>query len=509
MTIKIVGLFSLTGFIWSIVTGLTFGLPQQLCFWIDTATFHLLTNEVMRMGNGFYYDVNNNDMPTAAFMLLFFIQFILYLHLIQCVKDKKIQASSLWLVIIFSIFYRLILVPGVLIHENDIYRYLWDGKASINGVNPYKFAPSDLFMYEHKLSADFHDSLTGETVKAKQFSRNDLSQLAKLKHLKDANKAYYRRIGHWQVPTIYPPVAQAVFALSAFLKIDSIIVMKILFVFFDIGVLWAVTGILEHLKINPAYCLIYGFSPLVLIQISNSGHYDSLSIFLTMLSLLLTLKNKKAASVSILALATLTKFFSGVLLPFYGKSIKIRNYALFSLILILFYIPFFFWDQVSLKGVFAGLLIYNEKWAYNASIFTIVNALYQFIFSGLKGNYLPAKLTMGVFYLGFIFYLQRNRSKNDLGLVKAYFLAIAVLFIINPVGDPWYYCWSIPFLCVFPKKSWLMLSGLLVLSYFNFHSDYRWLNIAYFDIPLMNWIIYLPFYGMLIYESLKKDINCL
>jgi hypothetical protein len=70
---------------------------------------------------------------------------------------------------------------------------------------------------------------------------------------------------------------------------------------------------------------------------------------------------------------------------------------------------------------------------------------------------------------------------------------MAGLFILNPVGDPWYFTWVIPFLCIFPYKSWILLSGLLVFSYINFRMDLVLVYWEFMDIPAVSWAIYLPF----------------
>jgi hypothetical protein len=67
----------------------------------------------------------------------------------------------------------LVLAPSVL--SDDLYRYLWDGRVLRAGFDPYAFAPSD----------------------------------PALAALRDEHWAH---INHPQIPTIYPPIAQGLFA---------------------------------------------------------------------------------------------------------------------------------------------------------------------------------------------------------------------------------------------------------------------------------------------------------
>ena len=60
--------------------------------------------------------------------------------------------------------------------SDDVYRYVWDGRVQLEGVHPYRYAPVD----------------------------------PALGTLRDAH--VFPRINHPEVPTIYPPLAQSLFA---------------------------------------------------------------------------------------------------------------------------------------------------------------------------------------------------------------------------------------------------------------------------------------------------------
>ncbi|MCA9399115.1 MAG: hypothetical protein KC618_05165, partial [Candidatus Omnitrophica bacterium] len=119
-----------------------------------------------------------------------------------------------------------------------------------------------------------------------------------------------------------------------------------------------------------------------------------------------------------------------------------------------------------------------------------------------KTTLLPAKFTAGLLYLIFLYCLYKRPQTSSVKTIETCFLAIAGLFLINPVGDPWYFCWIIPFLCLFPRKPWILLSGLLILSYLSFHSDIAWIDIKIWNIKLLTWLIYVPFFSYLLAEPL-------
>lgn len=495
--------------IWGFITWMTKGIPQNILDFIDMVTFHLFTDEVFRMGNGFYYDANNNSMPTVAFIFLFSVIFILYAWLIFQVEARNEDKGTLTVVILFSILFRVIIFTGEMIHENDIYRYLWDGKSAKYEVNPYKYAPADVFMYENNHEEDYYDTYREVTIKAREFSRREKYDLEVLKQLRDKNLSYYYRIGHWQVPTIYPPFAEGVFLLVSRIKEDSIALMKLVFMLFDIGVLLVITRLLHYFRMKRSLCLIYGFSPLVLKEFANSGHYDPIVIFFTMTAIWMFFQRKKLGGAVSLTIAVLTKFFALILFPFFLKKKDGLMWVVAFLLMCTFYVPYFTWGHTSVLEIFKGFMVYNENWSYNSSIFAFIYAVMYKISPSLVSSLFWVKLVCGLIYLEVLFHLYCDDKRTDVALFKKCFFAVAALFIINPVGDPWYFCWVIPFLCVFRYRSWLLLSGLLILSYLNFHSDYPFLDLKFFQIHILNYIIYVPFFISLIieYNVLKRKKN--
>jgi len=470
------------------------GLPLNWCNFIDGMTFHLFSGQIFQMANGFYYDVDNQYMPTVMFLIVFGIIFSLVFYLIIMIEKRPAEKHTLGIILFFSIIFRLILLPSELIHENDIYRYLWDGKSLIHGINPYKHPPLDLKMYE----------MGSEEMATKNFSEKDKLRIRKLISLRDQKPVYFARISYKDVPTIYPPVAQGVFALSAFLRQDSILLMKFIFVLFDVGVIFLIIGLLRYFNRNPCYCLVYAWSPLVLKEFANSGHYDSLAIFLTMLGIYYFVNKSGKGMTASLAMATLSKFYAIVLIPLARKIWKKRDLLLFVGLINIFYLPFFIMDLTGVNGVFEGLITYHREWAYNSSIFAFFGVLLSGLFPHIENTYSLAKIIVGLIYLGILFKLYRDKDMDDLKVMHRCFIAIAALFILSPVGDPWYFCWVMPFLCFFPYRSWVILSGLLILSYINFQDTYPIVYEEIFNIRLLNWLIYLPFFILLLIETRLK-----
>jgi len=89
-------------------------------------------------------------------------------------------------------------------------------------------------------------------------------------------------------------------------------------------------------------------------------------------------------------------------------------------------------------------------------------------------------------------------------LIKRVLFILVALFLLNPVGEPWYFCWVIPFLCFFPYRSLLLLSWLLIFSYLSFAHDFGAMRAGSLEIPILNAVQYAPFFLFFVWEFVLK-----
>ncbi|HVK36284.1 MAG TPA: glycosyltransferase family 87 protein [Microlunatus sp.] len=128
--------------------------------------------------------------------------------------------------------------------SDDIYRYVWDGRVQLAGIDPYRFVPLD-------------EALT--------FLRD--AQL-----FPPGGPPAINRPG---VHTIYPPGAQAFFTAVAFLVPASLGLAGLRVV---AGAAVVITTVLLGRYLGPrrGLALLYGANPLVMIEATNGGHLDAL-----------------------------------------------------------------------------------------------------------------------------------------------------------------------------------------------------------------------------------------
>lgn len=173
--------------------------------------------------------------------------------------------------------------------SDDIYRYLWDGSNVLQGINPYATAPSAV---------------------------RPPPELA----------AVHSRINHPDYATIYPPMAQVVFAGGAALG-GSITGLKTFLVLLDMGLCLLVVVLLKRLEMPAWRAVLYAWNPLPVLEIAGSGHVDGAGLTMLIGSLCLLVTNRRGAPASgrrpwpfllsgvLLACAGLVKLFPFILAP--------------------------------------------------------------------------------------------------------------------------------------------------------------------------------------------------
>jgi hypothetical protein len=238
------------------------------------------------------------DRPTPWVLAWLGLAFVCYWAALAWVTRLPASRRLLTSIFLWSALFRAVLLPSLPIHEIDIYRYMWDGAVLAEGISPYRFAPQQVL----------------NALEDRSVSNPELRRLLQLHDQSPSLASALAQIHYGDLPSPYPGVSQAVFALAARLTPDTassavrLVIMKELLVVFDLATLLVVVLLLRETGRNQAWCLAYGWSPLVLKEIAGSGHLDSIAIFLVMLAIWLLVKTGRT-----LAGASLAWRWAGVL----------------------------------------------------------------------------------------------------------------------------------------------------------------------------------------------------
>jgi hypothetical protein len=429
------------------------------------------------------------------------------------------DSRLLWTLIVLGLLFRAAVMPAQQIQEDDVYRYLWDGKVFAHSVNPYKFAPDEVTRLKEYLIQDPEGF--DQTYDTR--SQAELAQLYDLKWQSPESLVYQERINHSEVATIYPPLAQMVFRLAHHIQPDSIITLRLMFLAFDLLALAFIVWTLQALGMNRLWAMVYFWCPLVVKETFNSTHLDIIGIAMLCGTLFFVVKKRFFAANALLALSVVGKLYPAILLPLILKQqwqaddSKIKNrwlrcglsVLLFGGIAILFYLPFI---EIGAQN-FSGLQAYATRWQQNDSIFAILVWFFG-LFAESNGpvpfSYdlpsLLAKITvailLGAALLYLLFWRKEVENPEPRAVLEPLFIMIALVFLLSPVQNPWYLCWVVPFLCIFPWRAGILLTGLVSLYYLEFYFDYQDIN---HYAPWIPWFEYIPFYLALGWEIKSKS----
>jgi hypothetical protein len=303
------------------------------------------------------------------------------------IRPSRWLVTVLW---IAAVAYRLIILPTVPIQEIDVYRYIWDGEVAAQGISPYRYPPSSV--------------LKAVTVVERQGEMPADETLRGLVHLVVGEphlKTILKTIHFSDLPTVYPIVSQAVFATVAMATphdaspMMRCVLMKAAVVAFDLATFACVFYLLRLTGKHVGWAIVYGWCPLVLKEFANSGHLDSIAVFLMTLTLAIAVRlilqhftdgSRKTPWRGILLLAVVwsaaigAKLFPILLLPLLGVLV-VRYFgwlpAIVAGLVVCVLVTTMLWPMVGAKPTdgsapSAGLTAFLGRWEMNDLIFLTV-----------------------------------------------------------------------------------------------------------------------------------------
>jgi len=239
----------------------------------------LIYAAVCWLSGSFAYQTLGIARPILEVLCLLAMAFFVYLLSIRVAIRAGEQRPLVPVIVLFSLSMRLLLLFSEPIQEVDIYRYLWDGQATIHGVSPFQFSPKQVL----NSSAD-------------QTLPPDLSRLVAVRDASPTKQVILKRVHYSELTTVYPPVSQSVFALAALTTPSHaglstyLTIMKGWIIVFDMLTIWLLILILRFTARPSGWSVVYAWCPLVLKEFANSGHLDSIAVCLCTLAVYLMLR---------------------------------------------------------------------------------------------------------------------------------------------------------------------------------------------------------------------------
>lgn len=402
-----------------------------------------------------------------AWIVLGYLPFFgAYLYVVQ-----QAEKAPLRFYLGVAIVARVILLFALPQLSDDVYRFIWDGRLLTSGYNPFDHLPA------HYLEA-------GQQVPG-------------------LDRTLFDQLNSPEYFTIYPPVAQASFALACWLFPTSIagsaLVMKLFLLLCEIGTIALLPQLLKRFQLSALRSLIYALNPLLIVEIVGNLHYEGVMIFFLLVGLWWIQKEKYVPAAVAIALSIAAKLLPLLFLPFFikrlGWRLSVRFFTVMGITLILLFLPLV--NGVFLQNFGNSLDLYFRKFEFNGSVYYFL----RWVGFQLKGYNTIASLGPWLAFTTFLgittaAYLDKDLSWRTLP-GRALFAICLYLFCTTTV-HPWYVALPLV-LCVFTNWRFPILwSALILLTYINYSYPVYFENL---------WIVsmeYILVFAFLFWESRKN-----
>jgi len=347
---------------------------------------------------------------------------------------RRVVIVGLMLAAVWHVVF-LRLPPGA---DDDIHRYVWDGRLQRLGYNPYLVIPSDPAVEE------LH------TTETRNLNNSDL-------------------------PSLYPPGAQLFFRVVTAIS-ESTFAFKVAFVICDLVIVLLLFDLLRCRGQGAHLVLAFAWNPLLAIEVAGSGHIDIVGALLLTLSAAALMRRWRATAAVALGLAIAVKFLPLVLLPLYWKRVRVRDAALAAALVGLLYVPFLNHGHIPT----GSLGTYVQTFRFNGPVFGLLSQIASPQFLALLA------VLAG---LGTAVWLRRTVREWT---PELFVWPLAATLLFAPAVFPWYLLWLLPFLTSASTLLIAVWSVSIYPTYINWHI--RTLGHGWGALP--KWVMLLE-YGLL------------
>ncbi|MCI0353145.1 MAG: glycosyltransferase 87 family protein, partial [Acidobacteriales bacterium] len=361
---------------------------------------------------------------------------------------------------------RLVLIasPPLANITDDYYRYLWDGWAFTQGLNPYQYSPGQaLASLGERTTTD--PRLADAAIPAKEV---------------------LHRVNHPNMTTIYPPVAQAGFAFASLIKPFSVYALRSLFLVSDLATFVILVALLRRLQLSAGLVFLYWWNPIVLKWIYAEAHMDVMLFPFLLLALLAVLSYRPVLAGGSLAMAAGVKLWPVLLLPFVVWHLRADRRRMLigavtaAALTLIVLAPVLLARPTAQEGIWT----YARTWENNDGIYSLVEGAFSLVASRDDARS-QARWAVTALLAAWIPVVILGQSGKSYALMRGSLLAVVALFLLSPTQFPWYYTWILPLIAFWPV--WPLLAYTALLPLYDLTPHYPWLV----------WAQHLPFWILL------------
>jgi len=372
-----------------------------------------------------------------------------------------------------SILFRISLLFSLPNLSDDIFRFIWDGRLLGQGINPFSQLPSD--------------------YQSQGFPVQGLDQ------------ELFSRLNSPDYFTIYPPIHQLLFWLSAIIFPDSILgssmLIRSFIILAELGNLILIKKLLERLELPARNILLYAWNPLVILELTGNLHFEGIMIFFLLLGIYFFYKNQWLKAALPVGLAISTKLIPLIFLPLLIMRLGAVRSPKF-LVLVGFTVTVLFLPLLNaelISGMSQSLSLYFQKFEFNASIYYLVREggywVKGYNIIETSGKYMALATFLGI--VAFTIW-QKNKSFS---ILQSGLWVMFIYLIFATTVHPWYISTLVAFSLFSQFRFPIIWSLVIFLTYSGYSLE------GYSENPWVISIEYIITFGYLGYELYRQFFN--
>ena len=423
----------------------------------------------------FAYDLVRTEY--MKLLLLYGFLWIVFLILMKTVNNLKYLSS-------ISFLSRAVFILAIPNLSQDFYRFIWDGRMLLEGINPYLYTPES-----------FMNNGSFPIVQAKELYQG----------MGSLNASHF---------TNYPPLHQLPFIIAALFSghsiLGSAIVFRLIIIAADYGILIFGKRLLKQFNLSVKHIFWYILNPFIIIELTGNLHFEGIMVFFLVWALYLIHTGKWQWAALVFGLSISVKLIPLLFLPLFFKYFKndsnskidfkrlISFYLIVGITSIVLFLPFF--NLEFIENYTKTVALWFNNFEFNASIYYVVREI-GYLFRGYNEIAIIGKiLSVIILLIVLILSLQKNLSDIKI-LIRHMLIAFTIYLFLSTTVHPWYVT-TLLALGIFTNYKYpIVWTAVIILSYLSY------LGINKADKSENLWIIALEYvivYGFFIGELLLK-----
>jgi alpha-1,6-mannosyltransferase len=391
----------------------------------------------------FTIDRPPEEQPVAAAFALAALAGLAFAAMAAALARKPIAGRSLTALLALGFLLRALFFGSQPILEDDWRRYLWEGAAVAAGVSPYSHPPAEGFLFD----------AFGERK-----GPSESEAVETLRRIGAGHDAYPELVNHPYLTSVYPPPAQAAFAVAHVIAPFSLDAWRFVLLLVEAGTLLLLLRALAAFALPPSFSLLYWLNPLVIAQTFSGAHMDALIAGPLIAAFLAARAGRPAFAGGALGLAVGVKIWPLLLAPIIFRrflrapralALAAGAAGLTSLILLA---PLLLAASATDSGLFA----YATEWQRGAFLFVLMEKAAAIV--GVDGG-AAARLAAATLCGGAALLLGRTPDDEGRRAPARALTLVMILLALSPTAYPWYAVWAAALLPLSPSLGAALLAA--------------------------------------------------